>query len=87
MLERKLTWNDIWKAEPQHIKFIVQAVYVLPSPANLHVCGVLKSLRRGFLFSITPFGDQFVLMHCLFLFIELLIRVPFACHTTETFSY
>ena len=39
-LERKLTWNDIWKAEPQHIKFMVQAVYdVLPSPANLHVWG------------------------------------------------
>ncbi|KAK0143665.1 hypothetical protein N1851_018141 [Merluccius polli] len=39
-LERKLTWNDIWKAEPQRIKFMVQAVYdVLPSPANLHVWG------------------------------------------------
>ena len=39
-LERKLTWNDIWKAEPQRIKFMVQAVYdVLPSPANLQVWG------------------------------------------------
>lgn len=39
-LERKLTWNDIWKAEPQHIKFIVQTVYdVLPSPVNLLIWG------------------------------------------------
>ncbi|XP_048863711.1 uncharacterized protein LOC125738598 [Brienomyrus brachyistius] len=39
-LGRKLTWNDIWKAEPQRIKFMVQAVYdVLPSPANLYVWG------------------------------------------------
>ncbi|XP_053183947.1 LOW QUALITY PROTEIN: uncharacterized protein LOC128367182 [Scomber japonicus] len=39
-LERKLTWNDIWKTEPQRIKFMVQAVYdVLPSPANLHTWG------------------------------------------------
>ncbi|XP_049324773.1 uncharacterized protein LOC125789951 [Astyanax mexicanus] len=39
-LERKLTWNEIWKAEPQRIKFMVQAVYdVLPSPANLHTWG------------------------------------------------
>ncbi|XP_039590572.1 uncharacterized protein LOC120514312 [Polypterus senegalus] len=39
-LERKITWNDIWKAEPQRIKFLVQAVYdVLPGPTNLHVWG------------------------------------------------
>ncbi|KAI4876462.1 hypothetical protein NFI96_002536 [Prochilodus magdalenae] len=39
-LERKLTWNDIWKAEPQRIKFMIQAVYdVLPSLANLHTWG------------------------------------------------
>lgn len=39
-VERNLTWNDILKAEPQYIKFIVQAVYdVLTSSANLHVSG------------------------------------------------
>lgn len=39
-LERKLTWNDVWKAKPQRIKFLVQAVYdVLPSPANLYLWG------------------------------------------------
>lgn len=44
VLERKLTWNDIWKAEPQHMKSMVQAVYdVLPSPANLHVWGKSES--------------------------------------------
>ncbi|KAI4901998.1 hypothetical protein NFI96_003044 [Prochilodus magdalenae] len=40
VLERKLTWNDIWKAEPQRIKFMIQTVYdLLPSPANLHSWG------------------------------------------------
>lgn len=39
-LERKLTWTDIWQAEPQCIKFMVRAVYdMLPSPAKLHVWG------------------------------------------------
>lgn len=39
-LLKKLTWNDIWKAEPQRIKFMIQAVCdVLPSPANLYVWG------------------------------------------------
>lgn len=39
-LERKLTWNDICKAEPQSIKLMIQSVYdMLPSPANLHVWG------------------------------------------------
>lgn len=50
-LERKLTWNDICKAEPQSIKLMIQAVYdMLPSPANLHVWGKKRPClcpRRG----------------------------------------
>ncbi|XP_071400827.1 uncharacterized protein [Centroberyx affinis] len=36
-IERKVTWAELWKAEPHQIKFLIQAVYdVLPSPSNLH---------------------------------------------------
>ncbi|XP_063054019.1 uncharacterized protein LOC134448252 [Engraulis encrasicolus] len=43
-LERKVTWTDIWRAEPHRIKFLVQAVYdVLPSPSNLHTWGLAES--------------------------------------------
>ncbi len=38
VLQRKITWSNIWKADFHRIRFLVQAVYdVLPSPANLHV--------------------------------------------------
>ncbi|XP_054628013.1 uncharacterized protein LOC129179159 [Dunckerocampus dactyliophorus] len=44
VLERKVTWSEIWKAEPQRIGFMVRAVYdVLPSPANLHLWGMSDS--------------------------------------------
>ena len=40
VLQRKITWSNIWKADFHRIRFLVQAVYdVLPSPANLHVWG------------------------------------------------
>lgn len=40
-VERKVTWADLWKAEPHRIKFLIQAVYdVLPSPSNLHTWGI-----------------------------------------------
>ena len=40
-VERKITWTDLWRAEPHRIKFLVQAVYdVLPSPSNLHCWGL-----------------------------------------------
>lgn len=36
-VEKKVTWTEIWKAEPHLIEFLIQAVYdVLPSPSNLH---------------------------------------------------
>lgn len=42
-IEKKLTWNEIWSAAPQRIKFLIQAVYdVLPSPANLHIWGMTE---------------------------------------------
>lgn len=40
----KITWSDLWKAEPHHFKFLVQSVYdVLPSPANLFTWGLTDS--------------------------------------------
>lgn len=39
---RKITWAELWKAEPSRIKFLVQSVYdVLPSPASLHTWGLV----------------------------------------------
>ena len=36
-LQRKLTWDNIWKMEDHRIKFLLKSVYdVLPTPANLH---------------------------------------------------
>ncbi|KAL0148307.1 hypothetical protein M9458_056369 [Cirrhinus mrigala] len=38
---RRITWAELWKAEPFRIKFLVQSIYdVLPSPANLHIWGL-----------------------------------------------
>ncbi len=49
-----MTWAELWKAEPQQIKFLIQAVYdVLPSPSNLHIWSKVESpacplcFRRG----------------------------------------
>ncbi|XP_053332775.1 uncharacterized protein LOC128506382 [Clarias gariepinus] len=43
-VERKVTWTEIWKAEPHRIKFLIQAVYdVLPSPSNLHTWGIAET--------------------------------------------
>lgn len=51
---RKLTWAELWRAEPLRTKFLIQSVYdVLPSPANLHTWGLADTpecklcLRRG----------------------------------------
>lgn len=41
---RKLTWAELWRAEPLRIKFLIKSVYdVLPSPANLHTWGLADS--------------------------------------------
>ena len=43
-VERKITWADMWRAEPHRIKFLIQAVYdVLPSPSNLHTWGKVET--------------------------------------------
>lgn len=43
-VERKVTWTDLWKAEPQRLRFLIQAVYdVLPSPSNLFCWGKVES--------------------------------------------
>jgi len=39
-----VTWTELWKREPQRIKFLIQAVYdMLPSPSNLHIWGKVES--------------------------------------------
>ena len=44
VVERKISWADLWRAEPHRIKFLVQAVYdVLPSPSNLHSWGLVDT--------------------------------------------
>ena len=43
VMERKITWNDLWKLDSHHINFLIQAVYdVLPSPSNLHCWGLAE---------------------------------------------
>ena len=44
VVDRKVTWAELWKAEPHRIKFLIQAVYdVLPSPSNLHTWGLAET--------------------------------------------
>ena len=41
VVDRKVTWAELWKAESHRIKFLFQAAYnVLPSPTNLHTWGL-----------------------------------------------
>lgn len=43
-VERKVTWSELWKAEPHRIKFLIQAVYdVLLSPSNLFIWGKVET--------------------------------------------
>ncbi len=43
-MERSVTWKDIWKWNPQRIKFFIQGVYdVLPSPSNLCIWGKIET--------------------------------------------
>lgn len=41
LVDRKISWTELWKSEPHRIKFLVQSVYdVLPSPSNLFRWGL-----------------------------------------------
>ncbi|KAK0145691.1 hypothetical protein N1851_015413 [Merluccius polli] len=43
-LDRKISWPELWKAEPYRMKFLIQSVYdVLPSPSNLFCWGLAES--------------------------------------------
>ena len=54
--ERSVTWNDIWKASPYSLKFLMSSAYdLLPTPVNLQfwkkredaacgLCGRIASL-------------------------------------------
>lgn len=40
----RITWAELWNAEPSRIKFLIQSVYdVLPSLANLHTWGLVDT--------------------------------------------
>ena len=42
--QRKFSWNDLWRADPSRLKFLIQATYdTLPSPTNLHLWGLKES--------------------------------------------
>ena len=50
----KISWSDLWQAEPHRIKFLIASVYdVLPSPSNIFCWGKVDTpscplcLRRG----------------------------------------
>lgn len=39
--QRKITWPELWRLEPLHIKFLIQSVYdILPSPTSLQRWGL-----------------------------------------------
>ncbi|XP_075313231.1 uncharacterized protein LOC142373743 [Odontesthes bonariensis] len=43
-MDRKISWSELWKAEPLRIKFLIQSVYdVLPSPSNLFLWGKVEA--------------------------------------------
>ena len=43
-LDRKLTWEDIWKYETYRLSFILWSVHdLLPSPINLCRCGLITN--------------------------------------------
>lgn len=43
-MDRKISWSNLWKAEPLQIKFLIQSVDdVLPSPSNLFCSGKVKA--------------------------------------------
>lgn len=53
-VDRKISWSELWQAEPYRIKFLIASVYdVLPSPSNLFCWGKVDApscplcLRRG----------------------------------------
>ena len=65
VIERKVTWNEMWKWEPARISFLIQSTYdTLPSPANLVrwkistdnrcKCGELGTMRH--ILSNCPIG-------------------------------
>lgn len=43
-MERKISWAELWRAEPLRIRFLIQSVYdVLPSPSNLFCWGKVET--------------------------------------------
>ncbi|KAI7802934.1 polyprotein, partial [Triplophysa rosa] len=53
-VDRKISWNELWRAEPYRIKFLIASIYdVLPSPSNLFCWGKVDTplcslcFRRG----------------------------------------
>lgn len=67
VVERKVTWAELWKANPNHIKFLIHYAYdVLPSQSNLHrwgkpempACPVLQAWNLGVHPKLLPKGTE-----------------------------
>ena len=44
--DRAVTWRDLKHIEPKKLSFLIKTVYdVLPTPVNLHACGLTTSDR------------------------------------------
>jgi len=69
LLEKKLTWSDIWQMEPVPISFLLRSVYdIPPTPANLHrwkltedpsctLCGKRRTLELALSFCSTALSQ------------------------------
>ncbi|KAL7871617.1 hypothetical protein SRHO_G00066000 [Serrasalmus rhombeus] len=83
VVERKVTWTEIWKAEPHHIKFLIRAVYdVLPSPSNLHTWGIAETpacplCSKRDIVLVSESTKQAVLLE---------LTVPWEAHLEEAFE-
>ena len=42
-VDRKVTWAELWRAEPHRIKFLFQAVYNVLPTTNLHTWGLAET--------------------------------------------
>ena len=43
--DRAVTWRDLKHMEPKKLSFLIKAVYILPTPVNLHAWGLTTSDR------------------------------------------
>ena len=37
--KKKITWQQLWRSDFSEVRFMIQSVYILPSPSNLQIWG------------------------------------------------